>query len=249
MVVVLNQSQRYSPEQYRAFQGAVGDTNPLHFDAAFAAATPFKNVLVPGFYLASLAELSRGMFHERPDGKTGVAVHFQREIRATIDDQPGDAVTLLTECPQSIAQYQRTRDGQTKQAIDIRAHAVESIDALVGEKFRHATDLDSEVLRKVYGQPLPKVPYLFAAAIIAPALLKFKEGIFGAYTEVTVLPQRPAPTDCTLIATAVLKRSAPTRSGMQHRFQYTVQMSEPPRGFATIVCGTATVLELTATHK
>lgn len=43
-----------TPEKVAAFSAAAGDTNPIHFDAAFAAATRFGRLIASGTHTSAL---------------------------------------------------------------------------------------------------------------------------------------------------------------------------------------------------
>src|SRR5260370_35276260 len=53
-------AQAVTPEQIASFIDAVGDFNPVHSDAAYAATTPFKEPIAPGIYTAGLVSPGSG---------------------------------------------------------------------------------------------------------------------------------------------------------------------------------------------
>jgi len=77
------------PDAARAFAGAVGDTNPLHHDAEFAAATRFGRLLASGPQTtAHLLALTASHFSQR-GAVLGLEfwVRFRRPIYADAVDQ------------------------------------------------------------------------------------------------------------------------------------------------------------------
>ena len=83
---------------------AVGDTNPLHSEKAFAAGTRFKGVIAPGILTTGLISAVVGT---RLPG-TGT-VYLSQDLRFHEPVRPGDAITARAEVVEVIHEPKRVR--------------------------------------------------------------------------------------------------------------------------------------------
>ena len=96
--------RQVSTEDIAAFVAAVGDTNPLHSDEAFAAGTRFKGVIAPGILTAGLISAVVGT---RLPG-TGT-VYLSQDLRFHEPVRPGDTITARAEVIEVIHERKRVR--------------------------------------------------------------------------------------------------------------------------------------------
>jgi len=73
-----------TPEKVAAFADAAGDTNPVHFDAAFTAGTRFGRLIASGTHTSSLLLGLTGKYFSKRGSVVGLefAVAFRRPVFA-----------------------------------------------------------------------------------------------------------------------------------------------------------------------
>lgn len=79
-------------EAMAAFVDAVGDHNPLHSDADFAATTPFKVPIAPGIFTAGMISAVIGTQLPGPG-----AVYLSQDLRFLRPVRTGDTITARAE--------------------------------------------------------------------------------------------------------------------------------------------------------
>jgi acyl dehydratase len=97
-------SRQVSQQDITAFVGAVGDTNPLHSDAAFAAGTRFKGIIAPGILTAGLIS---GVIGTRLPGFG--TVYLSQDLKFHEPVRPGDTITARVEVIEIIAERKRIK--------------------------------------------------------------------------------------------------------------------------------------------
>lgn len=97
-------SRQVSQQDISAFVGAVGDTNPLHSDPAFAAGTRFKGVIAPGILTAGLIS---GVIGTRLPGSG--TIYLSQDLRFHEPVRPGDTITARVEVIEIIQDRKRVR--------------------------------------------------------------------------------------------------------------------------------------------
>ena len=85
-------TRRVEPEYIRLFTEISGDRNPLHYDEALAAATPFGGIVVQGG--VSTAVLNALVAEDLPGPGT---VFLQLDLRFRAPVRPGDVITGAAE--------------------------------------------------------------------------------------------------------------------------------------------------------
>jgi acyl dehydratase len=87
-----------------AFIDAVGDFNPVHSDAAYAAGTPFKVPIAPGIYTAGLISAVIGTQLPGPG-----AIYLSQSLKFVKPVKPGDTITARAEIIEVIGERNRIR--------------------------------------------------------------------------------------------------------------------------------------------
>jgi len=87
-----------------AFVEAVGDYNPVHSDAAYAAGTPFKVPIAPGIYTAGLVSAVIGTELPGPG-----AIYLSQSLKFVKPVRAGDTITARAEVIEVIRERNRIR--------------------------------------------------------------------------------------------------------------------------------------------
>jgi acyl dehydratase len=87
-----------------AFVEAVGDYNPVHSDAAYAAGTPFKAPIAPGIYTAGLISAVIGTRLPGPG-----AIYLSQSLKFVKPVKAGDRITARVEVIEVIRERNRIR--------------------------------------------------------------------------------------------------------------------------------------------
>jgi len=87
-----------------AFVDAVGDHNPVHSDAAYAAATPFKAPIAPGIFTAGLVSAVIGTRLPGPG-----AIYVSQSLRFVKPVKAGDTITARVEIVEVVRERNRAR--------------------------------------------------------------------------------------------------------------------------------------------
>lgn len=87
-----------------AFIEAVGDYNPVHGDARYAATTPFKTPIAPGIFTAGLVSAVIGTRLPGPG-----AIYLSQSLKFVRPVRAGDTVTARVEVIEVIAERNRLR--------------------------------------------------------------------------------------------------------------------------------------------
>lgn len=94
--IEIGQSARYSKviemRDIQLFAAASGDVNPVHLDADFAAATPFKGPIAHGMLTGAL--ISAALALELPGPGT---IYLGQSLRFRLPVKPGDTITVHLE--------------------------------------------------------------------------------------------------------------------------------------------------------
>jgi 3-hydroxybutyryl-CoA dehydratase len=88
----------------RSFVDAVGDHNPLHGDAAYAAGTPFKTPIAPGIYTAGLISAVIGTQLPGPG-----AIYLSQSLKFVKPVRSGDRITARVQVAEVIRERNRIR--------------------------------------------------------------------------------------------------------------------------------------------
>jgi acyl dehydratase len=91
-------------EDIAAFVEAVGDYNPVHSDAAYAAGTPFKVPIAPGIYTAGLISAVIGTELPGPG-----AIYLSQSLKFVKPVKAGDTITARAEVIEVIRERNRIR--------------------------------------------------------------------------------------------------------------------------------------------
>jgi acyl dehydratase len=94
--------------QIGEFIDAVGDYNPLHSDAEFAATTSFQEPIAPGVFTAGLISAVIGT--ELPGPGT---VYLSQSLKFLRPVKPGDRITTRVEVLEVVQERNRVRLGTT----------------------------------------------------------------------------------------------------------------------------------------
>jgi acyl dehydratase len=86
------------------FVEAVGDYNPVHSDAAYAAGTPFKAPIAPGIYTAGLISAVIGTQLPGPG-----AIYLSQSLKFVKPVKAGDRITARVEIIEVIRERNRIR--------------------------------------------------------------------------------------------------------------------------------------------
>ena len=89
-----------------AFIDAVGDYNPVHSDASYAATTPFKEPIAPGIFTAGLISSVIGTMLPGPG-----AIYLSQTLKFVRPVKCGDVITARVEVREVIAERNRIRLG------------------------------------------------------------------------------------------------------------------------------------------
>ena len=87
-----------------AFIDAVGDGNPIHTDAQYAATTPFKEPIAPGIFTAGLISSVIGTRLPGPG-----AIYLSQTLKFVRPVRRGDVITARVEVREVIAERNRIR--------------------------------------------------------------------------------------------------------------------------------------------
>ena len=91
-------------EDLAAFVDAVGDHNPLHSDAEYAATTPFKGPIAPGIFTAGMISAVIGTQLPGPG-----AVYLSQNLRFMRPVRTGDTITARAEVVELVRDRNRAR--------------------------------------------------------------------------------------------------------------------------------------------
>jgi 3-hydroxybutyryl-CoA dehydratase len=101
---VAEMSHRVSAEDVAGFVEAVGDYNPIHSDAAYAATTSFKEPIAPGVYTAGLISAVIGTQLPGPG-----AIYLSQSLKFTQPVKFGDTITARVTVAEVIRERNRIR--------------------------------------------------------------------------------------------------------------------------------------------
>lgn len=87
-----------------AFIDAVGDHNPVHSDAGYAATTPFKTPIAPGMFTAGLISAVIGTILPGPG-----AIYLSQSLKFVKPVRAGDVITARVEVGEVIRERNRVR--------------------------------------------------------------------------------------------------------------------------------------------
>jgi acyl dehydratase len=99
-----------------AFVDAVGDYNPVHSDAAYAATTPFKQPIAPGIFTAGLVSAVIGTQLPGPG-----AIYLSQSLKFVKPVKSGDTITARAE----IIEVLRDRNRIRIQTVCVNQHGEE----------------------------------------------------------------------------------------------------------------------------
>lgn len=99
-----------------AFVDAVGDYNPVHSDAAYAAGTPFKVPIAPGIFTAGLISAVIGTQLPGPG-----AIYLSQSLKFVKPVKAGDTITARVE----IIEVLRERNRIRLQTVCVNQHGEE----------------------------------------------------------------------------------------------------------------------------
>ena len=91
-------------EDIAGFVDAVGDFNPVHSDAAYAAGTPFKGPIAPGIYTAGLISAVIGTRLPGPG-----AIYLSQSLKFVKPVRAGDTITARVEVIEVMGERNRIR--------------------------------------------------------------------------------------------------------------------------------------------
>jgi acyl dehydratase len=92
------------PGDIAGFVGAVGDYNPVHSDAAYAAGTPFKEPIAPGIYTAGLVSAVIGTELPGPG-----AIYLSQSLKFIKPVKAADTITARVEVVEVVRERNRLR--------------------------------------------------------------------------------------------------------------------------------------------
>jgi acyl dehydratase len=92
------------PDDIATFVEAVGDYNPVHSDAAYAAGTPFKEPIAPGIYTAGLISAVIGTRLPGPG-----AIYLSQSLKFVKPVKAGDTITARVEVLEVLGERNRIR--------------------------------------------------------------------------------------------------------------------------------------------
>jgi acyl dehydratase len=105
-----------APGDVAGFVEAVGDYNPVHSDAAYAAGTPFKVPIAPGIYTAGLISAVIGTRLPGPG-----AIYLSQSLKFVKPVKAGDSITARVE----IIEVLRERNRIRLQTVCVNQHGEE----------------------------------------------------------------------------------------------------------------------------
>ena len=97
-------TRRVEQADLAGFIGAVGDFNPVHSDAAYAAATPFKEPIAPGIFTAGLISAVIGTRLPGPG-----AIYLSQSLKFSKPVKAGDTITAKVVVRDVIRERNRIR--------------------------------------------------------------------------------------------------------------------------------------------
>ena len=97
-------SRRVTQADIVGFTYSVGDRNPVHFDPAFAATTPFRGPIAPGLWTAGLIS---GVIGTRLPGPG--TIYETQGLRFLRPVKPGDTITARVEVAELLPERNRVR--------------------------------------------------------------------------------------------------------------------------------------------
>src|SRR5439155_6999002 len=92
------------PEDIEHFVDAVGDYNPVHSDATYAATTPFKAPIAPGIFTAGMISAVIGTQLPGPG-----AIYLSQSLKFLKPVKSGDRITARAEVIEVIRDRNRIR--------------------------------------------------------------------------------------------------------------------------------------------
>jgi acyl dehydratase len=101
---VAERVHQVTPDDVAEFVEAVGDHNPIHSDAAYAATTSFKEPIAPGVYTAGLISAVIGTQLPGPG-----AIYLSQSLRFTKPVKLGDTITARVTLVEVIRERNRIR--------------------------------------------------------------------------------------------------------------------------------------------
>jgi acyl dehydratase len=87
-----------------SFIDAVGDLNPVHSDAAYAATTPFKSPIAPGIFTAGLISAVIGTRLPGPG-----AIYLSQSLKFVKPVRAGDTITARVDVLEVVTERNRAR--------------------------------------------------------------------------------------------------------------------------------------------
>ena len=96
--------QRVDAEDVAEFVDAVGDDNPIHSDAEYAAGTPFKEPIVPGVFTAGLISAAIGTKLPGPG-----AIYLSQTLKFLKPVKLGDTITARVTIVEVLRERNRIR--------------------------------------------------------------------------------------------------------------------------------------------
>ena len=97
-------TRRVGPDDVAAFVHAVGDHNPVHSDAAYAASTSFKVPIAPGIYTAGLVSAVIGTVLPGPG-----AIYLSQSLTFLKPVLIGDTITARAQVVELLRERNRVR--------------------------------------------------------------------------------------------------------------------------------------------
>ncbi len=101
---VAERFHQMTPDDVAEFVDAVGDHNPIHSDAAYAATTSFKEPIAPGVYTAGLISAVIGTQLPGP-----VAIYLSQSLKFMKPVKVGDTITARVTVMEVIRERNRIR--------------------------------------------------------------------------------------------------------------------------------------------
>ena len=111
----------FTPEAVAQFAALVGDHNPVHLDADFAARTPFGRPIVHGMFVASLLS---GILGEELPGPG--SIYLSQSLRFEAPVYVGDTVTATVE-------VSAAREGKRIVTLRTECHNADGARVISGE--------------------------------------------------------------------------------------------------------------------
>lgn len=97
-------ARRIESADLAGFINAVGDLNPMHSDAVYAASTPFKEPIAPGIFTAGLISAVIGTRLPGPG-----AIYLSQSLKFTKPVKAGDTITAKVVVLEVIRERNRVR--------------------------------------------------------------------------------------------------------------------------------------------